>query len=154
MRFNVRLVAFLAFQLVPLSGFAQMPPTDADLKSAYCLTTLRLQVTALRETAAGAANPDVKASINNFTDGVQNDINRIASYLIPKTYHDVHGLLAASARADADNAAAKGQQLLCAQRCGPADVSPKWLSCARTCTSEQPAIARIEACYNVNWLPF
>ena len=154
MHVNRRFAACFAFVMAPLSGFAQMAPTDVDLKSAYCLRTLKLQVGILRDTAAGVENVDVKANINNFADGVQNDINRIASYLVPKSYLDPSGLLTASARADVDLVAARNQNAVCSQRCGTADASPKWLACARSCSEEQPALARINACYTVNWLPF
>lgn len=153
-------IPLVVLLLMPALGATQaFAPSDVDLKSAYCVRVLRLEVETTRSILAAATDANVKALGEGAIAEVQNNLNRVMSYLVPKTYLDSTGLLAATNRGQVDYAAAIRHGSICAQRCpfpqsGNKVAGDAWTACQTTCAAEEPAIGRVSSCSKIDWLPF
>ena len=133
-------------------GFAQVPPSDIDLKAAYCLETNRA---ILAEQSGQDPKPPALAQM---TSDANDHINRLQSYLLPRLPElDALPLLAASKRADMDIARLKSVANSCQQRaitdCGAGSGAKCLVESYQACTRGE-LLDRVQSCTNLNWLPF
>lgn len=135
---------------------AGYPPTDIELRAAYCLTAARQQV-------ANLATPDeireqLKPEQQDFLKAEQAKANanlhRLQSYLLPKKHLNPEALLAAMNRHHADTALLEScsVQLQCFS---VARDKKKLQDCYEKCNVETGGTRdRLKACVDLFWLPF
>jgi hypothetical protein len=133
-------------------GFAQVPPSDIDLKAAYCIETNRA---ILAEQSGQDPKP---LALAQMTSDAHDHINRLQSYLLPRLPDlDALPLLAASKRADLDIAQLKSLANSCQQRaiteCGVAGGAKCLVDSYHTCTRGE-LLDRVQSCTSLDWLPF
>jgi hypothetical protein len=147
--------------LVCTSSGAQtrMMPTDADLKTAYCITVVKKNIQMLTK------NPEPPHGfhyrmIQELLGERQTELNRLQSYLVPKISSlEASGLIAATKRAEADIQEQVVANEQCSKRCeSPPEPNSmpgkQWAACMTACAAESPASVRVTSCRNINWLPF
>ena len=133
-------------------GFAQVPPSDIDLKAAYCIETNRA---ILAEQSGQDAKPFALAQM---ASDARDHVNRLQSYLLPRLPElDALPLLAASKRADIDIAQLKNMANSCQQRaiteCGASSGAKCLVDSYHSCTSGE-LLDRVQSCTRLDWLPF
>lgn len=133
-------------------GFAQAPPSDIDLKAAYCIEANRA---ILAEQSGQDPKPPALAQM---TSDARDHINRLQGYLLPRVPElDAMPLLAASKRADMDIAQLKSLAGNCQQRaiaeCGSGGGAKCLVESYHSCTKGE-LLDRVQSCTNLNWLPF
>jgi hypothetical protein len=141
----------------------RVPPTDTDLRAAYCIRVLHYE--AQRDQAAangvqediakGGAVRDAKRSeelkgLARETERklreTQARLDRVMAYVTPKlAYLDSAPIVAAFAQADADIAALQVKS--CSADCVKDPACPE-----RECVSQDVA-GRLKPCEQVTWLP-
>jgi hypothetical protein len=137
----------VGFVLVGSPAWAQAGtrgPTDAELKSAYCITILKGEVGSIRHFKDGIEADTSPTGLKNnqiaqrLIDKMGDDLSRLQAYLLPKLQSiDPTALVTAEGRAQVDwSAASKNYQT---------DEHPELKSEAQR---------RVESCDTVNWLPF
>jgi hypothetical protein len=147
--------------LLPLTVTAQqILPSDADLKSAYCIAVIKKQIVFMNEILGGEppSSPAYEYARKMLRQR-NNDLNRLQSYLLPKLSSlDATGLIAASRRAETDVEESGITAKQCTGRCDTTLESgrpgEKWSACIDTCLAENGAATRVNSCKAVNWLPF
>jgi hypothetical protein len=139
-----------------------IPPTDIDLKAAYCirLTQLTLaDLSARSKTMVDAAvsesqRRDVQNDLDSMVRESSDQLNRLQTYLIPRLkYVDATGLMGASKRAEID----MQQYGQMAKACANCTLGDGWGKCMtdgfRTCMAGELQ-TRIQQCASLTWLPF
>jgi hypothetical protein len=148
--------------LLSLVAHAADTPSDLDLKSAYCLRAVNLEMQIAKAVIAQDPSPDHQQAkiLRPTVEGYDSDIKRMNSYLLPKLpTMEPTPILAAAQRADADDKLRRSELEACTAQCAP-QVEPngsrgdKWVACAQACRAKSPAFTRMDACHPVNWLPF
>lgn len=148
MRFRTVLACAVALHA---QAFAQQPPTDTDLKAAYCIGVTQQTITSMP-----AGMPE------SLTATEQDRLQHLQAYLVPRMqYVDPLGLAAARARGQADERAIVGPDMVaCGMKCfaqpssGPASVAQAAAKqCMAACDTEH-RLPRIWACTDLSWLPF
>lgn len=152
------LIALLMFVASMAHGQTRSLPTDADLKTAYCITVVKKNIQSLSMNTDPPGSP-ARNMIDDLLRDRNNELHRLQSYLLPKLPSlDATGLIAASNRGEADSAASLANAQQCGNRCESTLESgkpgDKWVSCIQTCSAENPAATRVASCRNINWLPF
>lgn len=146
--------AGLCVSAVPLA-VAQRPPSDNELKAAYCIPYIQDSIRVLQHFAKGGSgelSPVEIDAISTLPIGRElsenkDRLSRLQSYLIPKLqYLDALAIGAASARAAADIQGAKDQTAACTK-------SDRVKSCMETFYKSE-LWARINGCRDLVWLPF
>jgi hypothetical protein len=142
------LFAVLGLALSLPASAALQPPTDIDLKAAYCLRKTQIDLSALR--------PGVTVAVDRLISDAQDRLNRLQSYLLPRLqYLDAAGLLAASKRAEIDNAQVNQQfgNPDPAQQCTPNEAID---ACVEKLLKgvDKGLRSRVQACTDLDWLPF
>ena len=160
------------------TAISQVLPSDVDLRAAYCMEVLNLEIQAIEEIrqttprflselsgpnyqALTPAERDQLRNIltQNLADAPreqsnrQQTLQRIRLYIVPRiSYLDSSSLLAAmtSAKADKTNYANKVQET--ATTCHPRCQSDT--ACLARCAGVVEITSRFEACRNPTWLPF
>lgn len=150
----------LGLALLPLASWSAAPPTDVELRAAYCVPVMQNKVQSAEATAAAyPAGPMKDAGVESAAQATD-DLNRLRAYIVPKLqYLDSQALLIANTRGQQDVAIAATAHRACFARCEPANnpnaaFSPKYLTCLGSCQRESPAILRTGGCTPLNWLPF
>jgi len=133
-------------------GFAQVPPSDIDLKAAYCIEANQA---ILAEQSGQEPKPLVLAQMISDT---REHNNRLQGYLLPRLPElDALPLLAASKRADGDIAQLKSLAGSCQREaiaeCGAGGGAQCLVERYHTCTKGE-LLDRLQSCTNLNWLPF
>lgn len=144
-------------------------PTDADLRSAYCIPVLQHGIDVLNQAAAAheaqaksaqtpeqrRAGQELRDIVLNRVSETQSTLHRLTSYLLPRMqYRDQLALTAAGERGEADVKVLQAKAVRCPTRCGGFDVSDAaWYACAARCVDKE-LIARVRACAAPTWLPF
>lgn len=147
-----------------------MPPTDTDLKAAYC-TAVKVQgvsevskayddVAKSSETAAPEFKKTLNDSLKKLKDVVideKDKLNRLQLYLLPRMkFLDSGGLLAATARAKADQDRAASPEISsCTQQCASTHSKRSQsdtVACVKACAPE--IFIRLWSCNDLSWLPF
>jgi hypothetical protein len=148
-------------------------PTDAELRSAYCVPVLqwfirenRSELANFMEEQKNAVTPEYRQILTKKIDELQQDVavyesalNRLQSYLLPRIQHlDPTALMLASNRGNADRQQLSSMIDRCYERCGislgvPLDDKKK--ECIVACQDTlKDVAARLQPCRNPSWLPF
>lgn len=144
--------------LLSCPALAQNPPTDVDLKTAYCIGVLEHRIATMEDFAK--RNKEIEKYSEEMLRQPRSDLHRLRNYLLPRAPKlDLDGVVAAKNRGAIDRQASVRQTEFCLDRCPLAAKagSPavdKWNQCLASCGSQEPAVAREDSCKNVNWLPF
>jgi len=152
------LVCCLAFSFAD-AALAQSLPTDADLRTAYCITVTKSQLAITQEMLGGEHESSPTFTVVQKILKEQADIvNRLQSYLLPKLSSlNADSLLLASKRAVVDLEQAKAAAGVCASRCTPhfqnGRWTPRWSACMDECQAS-PLETRLRACRTPDWLPY
>jgi len=145
-------VALMLWLGTPDHGFAQVPPSDIDLKAAYCIEANKA---ILAEQSGQDPKPLALAQMASDT---RDHINRLQGYLLPRLPDlDALPLLAASQRAQGDIAQLKNLASSCQRRaineCGTNGGAQCLVESYHSCTKGE-LLDRLQSCTNLNWLPF
>ncbi|CAE6803291.1 hypothetical protein R75461_05292 [Paraburkholderia nemoris] len=129
------------------TAYAQQPPTDTDLKAAYCIGVMQQEIAQIPQ--------GMPASI---AQSRQDQLNHLQAYLVPRMqYVDPLGPAAARARGQTDSKVITDPDMIaCTSRCTtPPNVDPATAmkQCALSCDTEH-RLPRIWACNDLSWLPF
>ena len=156
-RFQHMVVAWLALS-ASYSRAQTTPPSDNELRAAYCISVLSESTEDLRK----AINPlrdsldeNLKAAFATLSQHLAEDedrLNRLRLYMLPKKHLDPTALLAAANRGKTDNTRWSTEINSCMMGCRastPADLS----ACTKRCYSGE-LYGRVFACRNLSWLPF
>ena len=159
------IAAFLYF--IPFA-YSQTRPNDVDLKSAYCIESLKsdlvpsikslleLTINLSRTELSKEMTLELKNSEKDLQiqlDKTYQDINRLQSYLIPRiSGMDVRGLELAQNRAKEDSKLVNS----CSSKCsGNPNPNPDLIICVNSClNSIGKPDQRMDACRSINFLPF
>jgi hypothetical protein len=166
----------VVFYLTTNFAFALQPPTDADLKTAYCITVTQSVITNAQEVLRQASphvndlDPGIRqvaaSTIANANESITlaNDrLNRLQLYLMPRLqYLDTLALLAAMKRGETDSTKMyeMSSQLMnrCASECtGPnviGEAQDNSIKCATDCVVKDEVVARVRSCLSITWIPF
>lgn len=154
-------IAAACLGLAALSGGAQEAlPTDADLKSAYCMGVLEQRIVKLSE--SDGLDPQLRAAMAVHKATAQNDLHRLRSYVLPRAPRlDSVGLVTARDRGTTDFLAAQRVVQSCMKTClaeiqgrTPQERIAGLVSCSKPCEAAEPAIERTKTCDKITWLPF
>ncbi|HEV3425242.1 MAG TPA: hypothetical protein VG105_15975 [Paraburkholderia sp.] len=157
---------FFAFVVaLALTGAASAqgtaPPTDTDLRAAYCMAITKGQLGVLSSIFPDVATPgatDVPDMVRKSWSEENDKLQHLRSYLVPRLqYIDALSVLAAEKRGEHDVARVNNDQDLqaCTARCPvPASTNDldAYTACTRSCEPEM--LTRIWACNDLSWLPF
>jgi hypothetical protein len=135
-------------------------PSDADVRTAYCVPVLKWQMGMIRQMAKSSATPAPLVQqwvedARQLLPELQGTLNRLTEYLVPRTMNlNTAPLVAASMRAESDIQQFGLQSDRCSAQCfGPEKGdAPTQRSCWDTCV-DNGVIERIGACRNASWLP-
>ncbi|MBB6561988.1 hypothetical protein HNP48_004690 [Acidovorax soli] len=160
MKIHLQGVAVALSLAVGSSVMAQSDlPTDADLKSSYCMGVLESKIAGMDEVYK--TNPSLKQHEDFILQGPRNDLHRLRSYMAPRAKKlDIDALVAAKNRGVIDFRTARQHGQACLAQCPMEQVTnekgsyDKWNKCFSACTALEPAYAREDSCKNINWLPF
>jgi hypothetical protein len=142
-----------------------VPPTDTDLKAAYCVTAKQEFLGGLRQMAPkiDSAQPGdsshVPASILKQRDLAKAQLQHLQRYLLPRTqFVDVAGLQGAMAQSKQDSALINSAEVnSCTDPCAvmprqtEQDVA-RFSECLKTCAPG--TFTRLWSCNDLSWLPF
>lgn len=142
-------------------------PTDAELRTAYCIPVITRELSDTKQAAAEAEHQangpgtatygaqdkflQVLAGLKNRIAELESALKRLEAYLLPRvSQRDPIALAAAQKRGEADYQELMGGE--CGARCmagSDADLSV----CLNSCVSPG-LVTRVKACKNPTWLPF
>jgi hypothetical protein len=133
-----------------LAQAGSVPPTDIELKAAYCAVVARAQLASVNSIGkTGDANMD--AALSKMQREGQENLDRLRAYILPRmTYLDPVGLLAATRRGQVD--AAEAERIARAVGGGG-----RCETLTRECMAElgnEPVAQRMRQCASLDWLPF
>jgi len=148
-----RWMTLIAFLAMAGAVHAQQPPTDTDLKTAYCITVEKLAIANLTSIGTGDPQPP-PALVTNEMNAMNERIARMQRYLLPRMeYLDGNALLMASAQAKSDvshmNNASTSQ---CTNACGMPQTMEQFMACTKACAPE--IFPRLWSCNDTSFLPF
>ncbi|MGP8439958.1 hypothetical protein ACT2FY_32325 [Paraburkholderia fungorum] len=137
-------VAILCVGLFATIAHAQQPPTDTDLKAAYCIGVLQQEIAQMPQ--------DIPASA---VQSQQEQIRHLQSYVIPRTqYIDPLGLAVARTRGQNDAKVLTDPQMQeCSLPCATQPNADALKQCVLSCDT-QHRLPRMWACNDLSWLPF
>jgi len=139
-------------------------PNNTDLKSAYCIESLKsdlipslkslIEVTGNIALTGGTKeirlkSEELEKELQNRLDKVNQDMHRLQSYLLPRISRlDILGLELAVNRAKED----KKQSLSCLPKCkGNSDL----IACFESCENSMGKPSeRTRACHSIDFLPY
>jgi hypothetical protein len=151
------LIALLALLVTSAHAQQTQPPSDVDLKAAYCIAVTRASIVVMQNQLPNMPDDEkLKAVLQQQVSRKQTDLNRLQSYLFPKfSYIDPTGLALAAQRGNVDQQLAVKQFGMCIERCsGKISSREQWIACDASCDREEPATSRIKTCDQIDWLPF
>ena len=135
----------------------QLPlPSDADLKTAYCIPIVQNELKLLDgEASTPGVGPHFDA-VRRALRVRNDDLARLQSYFLPRVFQmQPMGLLAAQNRANADIHELEANMPRCSELCdGKGYSDESVLACYKDCAAELPAVKRMAECRDFNWLPF
>lgn len=136
--------------LLPLPSVAQgNPPTETDLRAAYCLPIVSKNVAMLPQDTSDFPE-GMRAETDAFIAELQSNKQRLVSYLEPRLkYLDSAGMRAAMRRGEEDYLSVEQSRKKCS-----AEYKSYGLKRVDTCLSENPATMRYRNCNNLDFLPF
>jgi len=137
----------------PEYGFAQVSPTEIDLKAAYCIQANQALL------AEQSGQEPKSLALAQMTSDTRDHIDRLQGYLLPRLPElDALPLLAASRRADVDIAKLKSLAGSCRRQaiseCGAGGGAQCLFERYHSCTKGE-LLDRLQSCTtNLDWLPF
>lgn len=154
----------------PIAIAQDQVPSDAELRSAYCIPVLQQQLTLAKQIDAmdtksendPTTPADVRAQSLATREARQREIadldsalKRLQAYLLPRFFQrDPVAMVAAQKRGETDwQQLADGMQSQCATRCAAITMSAEAVACINSCVNPE-LVARLKACKNPTWLPF
>jgi hypothetical protein len=161
------------------AALAQNPlPTDTELRAAYCVRVLQIDVTNLHSLSTQLADmaahiqdvpPDLRQQAFQTLQESKRDLsqkiveresalNRVQLFILPRmNYLDATALLAAIRRAESDRQESDAVSSKCSRQCTEPKAGKTTAdgiaSCLRSCMGSDLQ-SRLEACRNPAWLPF
>lgn len=174
MRFAFRMI--LAVSLASsTAAYAQLqPPTDADLRTAYCIEVTQEAIKTLDDSIRhveadierakntptaphgkelAAVEQDLKSGLQKSLAESDSLLNRLQLYLLPRiSYLDPTGLMGAQARARSDLQQLSTESAPCLKKC-MAGHRDNVEQCALACPVTDVQ-ARVRTCLRPTWLPF
>lgn len=151
-------VGFLYFVCLMPAYSQESLPTDADLKTAYCMGILESQIASIENHVK--VYPESLESSKEWLRQPNSDLHRLRSYLAPRASQlDLTALVAAKNRGVVDYMTSKKHTMMCLEKC-PLDKAAtkptieKWSQCVLNCNEDDAAAVREQSCKNINWLPF
>ncbi|HYM46734.1 MAG TPA: hypothetical protein VES65_11325 [Solirubrobacteraceae bacterium] len=157
-------------------AFAQdSVPSDAELRSAYCIPVLQWAVKGARDIADSIdgywrQNPPTsefaqqvartRADARKSVSDEESVLNRLQAYLLPRMERlDPVALTLAMKRGEADLREFESVSNQCTKQCGVTVDTPsrdeKSNACLETCRDKDKALVeRVRACNAPTWLPF
>lgn len=148
------IVLFFGYARAYAGGY---PPSDIELKAAYCVDTVTEAAKAW-DIPISQSDPRLTSESLNFLrterDKALANLNRLRSYLLPKSkYLDTDALLFAINRSKVDRASL--DQCIEKKSCKGGFANEKTLKCYDDCNKETGGtIDRLRMCHNIDWLPF
>ena len=141
---NRTAVGMLCMGLLATAARAQQPPTDTDLKAAYCIGVLQQELAQMP--------PGIPASA---VQGQQEQIRHLQAYVIPRTqYIDPLGLAVARTRGQNDAKVLTDPDMqACSLPCATQPNADALRQCVLSCDT-QHRLPRMWACNDLSWLPF
>ena len=122
-----------------------LPPSDLELRSAYCLSANKIWVKTFESS-------DKSGALDSRTGHLRDNIQRLEAYLRDKASNrNSNGLASAKRRAEIDSETAMGEISPCLRRC---ESSREAGQCVASCSRESGVKARLESCEKVDWLPY
>jgi hypothetical protein len=123
------------------------PPTQVDLKAAYCLSVVKAMVAEEQAMAtADQSNPAALQALQPAIKDWSSRLDRLQAYVQPRTLVvEPTGMLLAMKRGQVDIDTAFKDSDACAAHTGAA---------AEACVAKSEAIARTRTCANLDFLPF
>ena len=148
-------------------------PTDAELKTAYCIPLLQWEVEIARVATDtdddhwrhSPPSPELRdqvarksADLHRRRAAMESTLGRLQAFLGQRIKSlDRSALAAAGSRGKADLDELQAQQPRCRGQCGPessdAAADENATACLESCADQQLA-ARLKACNAPSWLPF
>jgi hypothetical protein len=127
------------------------PPSDLELRTAYCISVLGGRSTDARTRSSLPGPRSQQEALRDEHAGYERDLRRLRAYLLPRTkYLDAAALLAATDRGQADVAAFLQAQQACKARCdsrpSPSGDAAAAAACVEACAAREPAAERVGAC--------
>ena len=156
-----------ALAVTVVGASAQMPPSDSELRSTYCIPLLQANVQATRNlaeqlaTQIQAANQKEAQALEGILNIARQEVaadedawSRLRAYVAPRASAvQIEGLEAALQRGKVDSTRIQAERERCGQTCGPWQ-SPGFSACLSACTDKSPLLARLQQCKAPTWLPF
>ncbi|MPW24110.1 hypothetical protein GCT13_47660 [Paraburkholderia sp. CNPSo 3157] len=147
-------MAFLAAcASLPIRTFAQQPPSDVDLRAAYCIPIVNQQVAVYQHALSSPGQPlppQLEETIKNMAADAQDRADRLKRYLLPRMADlDATALLAASEQGKQDLQRGKQDVIQCMTFCQH-DANPA--ACMSSCSTD--TLTRVRRCTKLDWLPF
>lgn len=140
-----RTVAAIFLLLALPVGAQTSQPSDSELRTAYCLTATKAWVETFQSLGPKSQNSDQ-------TQQLIANIQRFEAYLEDKG-SDRQGrtFLGAAKRARADQQSTSDGIGVCLRECSGSNERG---ACVAACQRKSGALARLEACEKVDWLPY
>jgi hypothetical protein len=159
--------SLLGFAPIAIAQDKSQMPSDAELRTAYCIPVITRELSDTKQAAAEAeqqANDPVTASygaqdkflqvlaqLKNRIAELDSALKRLEAYLLPRRFQrDPVALAAAQKRGEADYQELMGGE--CAARC-MAVANANLTACLSSCNPPD-LVARLKACKDPTWLPF
>ena len=163
-----KITAAIVLTLFAATASAQtqyQPPTDNDLRTAYCIVIVKKYV-AIMEAALGEIQPEkattselkqsltkTQAETRDSLANSQANLNRMQLYLLPKLMSlEPLAIAGATHRGEEDWQTVIGAADKCASKCGslPEKQANK---CSASCP-DAGVVSRLQQCRDPSWLPF
>lgn len=152
----------LLILLFPVIAIAQSQmPSDADLKTSYCLAPIKSIAEAGEKTLSQFTIGSTQhEQLLRHIQQTKDNLNRANMFLLSKRpYLDPTALTIAQKRGESDVATAFAVMLQCVGACGSFKRAEKeslvglWNSCVKQCDGG-PASIRMAGCEKLDWLPY
>jgi hypothetical protein len=141
------------------SAGARELPSEADLRAAYCLPIVQYLTDVMRPLATdpvikeSEVHQDIVDIIAEHTEGLR----RLRLYLLPRIRHlDSLGVATALERGEEDRDKLAQYDTTCKTKCKPLarKSASSERACRQQCNAESPLKTRLDACFDLRWLPF
>lgn len=138
-----------------------IPPTDTDLKAAYCIAVEQAFLGNLRQIWPGIENAQpgdstgIPSPVLNSRDGTIDELKHLQRYMLPRTqYVDAVALREAMAEGKQDWSKVNSSGVSnCTARCVLASHDSAAVSaCVKACDPD--TFSRLWSCNDLSWLPF
>lgn len=165
-----KLVVVLLIAASPIALAEEQMPTDADLRSAYCISILQTVVGNVKQleaqnkalVEASTTTPEVRekvagqnANIAKARADLEVTLSRLRAYLLPRLFNlDPLGILQAQKPAEADWQRSNAPSECTTECTKPENVDNIQACVDAKCPVERELRERMGSCRNPTWLPF